>query len=189
VQPLAHSALANERSTVERFEPLLHLTSGGLRIRCHGDFNLKQALWTGKDFVLVDFDGGTDRALSERRRKRSPLRDVASMMLSFHYAAETALLEGGMREADVPVAEPWAQVWYSWVSAIFVHGYLDTARDAAFLPSDPESLAMQLERFVLARAFRLLGWELSTPSERVAIPLRVITRMMSMPRESQLPRA
>jgi maltose alpha-D-glucosyltransferase/alpha-amylase len=188
VQPLARSVLAHERETVERFEPLLHITSSGLRIRCHGDFDLKQALWTGKDFVLVDFDGGTDRALSERRRKRSPLRDVASMMLSFHYAAEMALLDGGVREADVHVAEPWAQVWYSWVSAVYVHGYLDTARDAAFLPSDPESLAMQLERFVLARAFRSLGAELNKPSERVAIPLGLISRMMSVPRESQLPR-
>jgi len=188
VQDLARAVLAYERATVERFEPLLHLTSGGLRIRCHGDFNLKQALWTGKDFVLVDFDGGADRALSERRRKRSPLRDISSMMLSFHYAAETALLEGVVRESDVPVAEPWAQVWYSWVTAIFVHGYLETAREAAFLPSDPESLAMQLERFVLARAYRLLGAELAAPSERAAVPLRIISRMMSVPRESQLPR-
>jgi len=189
IHDLARSVLAHERVIVERFEPLLHLTSGGLRTRCHGDFNLKQALWTGKDFVIVDFDGGSDRALSERRRKRSPLRDVASMMLSLNYAAETALLEGLVREADVPAAEPWAQVWYSWVSAIFIHGYLDTARDAAFLPSDPESLAMQLERFVLARAYRLLGVELSTPSERVGIPLRFISRMLSVPRDSQLPRA
>ncbi|MEY4577498.1 MAG: hypothetical protein RL701_2201 [Pseudomonadota bacterium] len=181
-QTVARQVLTHERATLDRFEPLLHTTDDGLRIRCHGDYSLHQALWTGKDFVIVDFDGGKDRALSERRRKRSPLRDVASMLLSFQYAAETALLEGVVRDSDMPVAEPWAHVWYSWVSAVFVRAYLDTTQNTAFLPRDLEAVAMQVDRFVLARAFRQLGWELAAPTDHVVIPLRVIARIMSAAR-------
>ncbi|MET0385206.1 MAG: maltose alpha-D-glucosyltransferase [Polyangiales bacterium] len=178
-QELARQVLSQERATLDRFEPLLHQTSDGLRIRCHGDYNLRQALWTGKDFVIVDFDGGSDKALSERRRKRSALRDVASMILSFHYAAETALLEGVVRESDIPVAEPWATVWHNWVSAIFLRAYLQNTEGASFLPNNTESLSMLVERFVLARAFGHLGWELANPSDRVTIPLQVIARIMN----------
>jgi maltose alpha-D-glucosyltransferase/alpha-amylase len=182
---LAQRVLAHERDTLDRFEPLLHLSNGGLRIRCHGDFNLKQALWTGKDFVLVDFDGGNDRAITERRRKRSPLRDVASMILSFHYAAGTALHESVVRETDAPSAEPWAEIWEAWVSATYVHSYLETAQSGSFLPTDARSLSMLVERFVLARAFRHLGWELALPSDRVAIPLQVIARMIARRSDSE----
>jgi maltose alpha-D-glucosyltransferase / alpha-amylase len=173
--------LRHEREALDRLEPLLHMTSTGLRLRVHLDLNLKQALWTGKDFVLIDFDGGHDRALSERRRKRSPLRDVASMLLSFHQAAESALRDGGVRDTDKHLAEPWAQVWANWAAACFLRGYLETARGAAFLPRDNESLELQLERYMLARAFRVLGRELVTPDERVAITLQIILRILSVP--------
>jgi maltose alpha-D-glucosyltransferase/alpha-amylase len=177
--------LRHERAALDRLDALLHMTSTGLRLRIHLDFHLEQALWTGKDFVLIDFDGGHDRALSDRRRKRSPLRDVASMLLSFHQAAESALREGSVRDSDKVLAEPWAQVWSNWAAACYLRGYLETARDAPFLPRDPESLELQLERYMLARAFRVLGRELIKPDERVAITLQIILRLLSVPLQSQ----
>jgi len=176
-QHIARQVLAMERTTLDRFEPLLHSTDDGMRIRCHGDYDLRQAVWTGKDFVIIDFGAGKDRALSERRRKRSPLRDIASMLVSFQYAAETILLEGVVRELDLPIGERWADVWYNWVSAIFLRAYLDTAPHARYLPKTQEGLAMQLDHFALARAFRQLGRELASPDGQVVIPLRVIARL------------
>ena len=180
-QEPALALLRHERDALDRLEPLLHLTSTGLRLRLHLDLNLKQALWTGKDFVLIDFDGGHDRALSDRRRKRSPLRDVASMLLSFHQAAESALREGGVRDVDKALAEPWAQVWYSWSAAAFLRGYLETARTGSFLPKDEGSLELQIERYMLARAFRVLGRDLDKPDERMAVTLQIILRILSVP--------
>jgi maltose alpha-D-glucosyltransferase/alpha-amylase len=178
-QNVARQVLSHERASLERFEPLLRTSDDGQRIRVHGDYTLRQVLWTGKDFVIVDFDGGKDRPLSDRLRKRSPLRDVAAMVLSFQYAARTALSESSVRESDMAAAEQWQHIWHRWVSAIFVRSYLATAKNAAFLPQDLDAIALQVDRFVLARAFRQLGVELVSPSTRIALPLHVIAQIMS----------
>jgi hypothetical protein len=71
------------------------------------------------------------------------------------------------------------------VSATYVRSYLETAQTGAFLPTDPRSLSMLVDRFILARAFRHLGWELAVPTDRVAIPLQVIARMISRRGDSE----
>src|SRR5262249_36099095 len=104
-----------EDKALRVFHEIVTLKVSSLRIRCHGDYHLGQILHTGKDFVIVDFEGEPDRSLSERRQKRSALRDVAGMLRSFDYAVSTVLLESGgtgvARPVDVRVLEPWAQFW------------------------------------------------------------------------------
>ncbi|HEY2733512.1 MAG TPA: hypothetical protein VGI70_05985, partial [Polyangiales bacterium] len=180
VQALARIVIDAEPQILLRFERLLHQRIGALRIRCHGDYHLGQVLFTGKDFVIIDFEGGSDTTLSERRRKRSPLRDVAGMVRSFHYASYTALLDGGVRDADRMMAERWAHLWHMWVSAAFLRSYCNTASDAGFLPQDPEQLNMLFDRFVLAKAFRELSNELLEPGERVLVPLHGIAQMLDL---------
>src|SRR5207302_498883 len=95
------------------------------RTRCHGDFHLTQVLYTGKDWVIIDLEGDASRPFSERRLKRSPLRDVASMVRSFHYAAFGALTGGSVRREDQAGLEPWVRFWHHWVTATYLKGYLD----------------------------------------------------------------
>ncbi len=179
---LARAMISQERDILARFEPLLHRGIDALRIRTHGDFHLEQALWTGKDFVLIDFEGGHDAALSERRRKRSALRDVASMIRSFHYAAYTGLYEGVVRDADRSRVQPWADLWYAWISATFMRSYRERAGEAVFLPKSQDELTKLLDMSLLSKAFVELGSELIAPTQHVTIPLVAIAQMIGIQR-------
>src|SRR5438552_688815 len=82
----AKQVLATESRIHEREKRLLDRKANAAKIRIHGDYHLGQVLYTGKDFVILDFEGEPARALSERKLKRSALRDVAGIMRSFQYA-------------------------------------------------------------------------------------------------------
>jgi maltose alpha-D-glucosyltransferase/alpha-amylase len=144
-------------------------------IRCHGDYHLGQVLHTGKDFVIIDFEGEPSRTLGERRAKRCPLTDVASMIRSFSYAAHSALLNHStLRREDLPILEPWIEAWHKYVSALFLQSYLKTAENAPFLPKNKEDLKILLEAFLLEKAIYELGYELNNRPDWVGIPLKGI---------------
>jgi maltose alpha-D-glucosyltransferase/alpha-amylase len=153
-----------------------------LRLRCHGDYHLGQVLYTGRDFVITDFEGEPARPLSERRIKRSPLRDVAGMLRSFHYAVHTTLttrVAGTLaRPEEMPGFEPWARYWRAWVSSAFLRAYLRTANDGQFLPRTREELGALLDTFVLEKGLYELGYELNNRPDWVAIPLQGILSLV-----------
>jgi maltose alpha-D-glucosyltransferase / alpha-amylase len=183
-QELAVRVLAHEQELLERFRALLEGKLSGQRIRDHGDFHLGQALYTGKDFVIIDFEGEPGRSLADRRIKRSPLRDVAGMLRSFDYAAHAGLgdqVERGLveRESDsYGELAHWGRMWSSWASAAFLRSYLMTARLGSFLPETDDELRLLLELFVLEKALYELGYELSSRPDWVEIPLAGILHLL-----------
>ena len=174
----ARKVLDLEGEVRKRFRSVLDLKITAMRIRIHGDYHLGQVLYTGKDFVIIDFEGEPARSLSERRIKRSPLRDVAGMLRSFHYAAYTALLGevdgGAVRPEDLAALEPWARLWHQWVSSTFLKAYLEVADRGPFLPRSREETAALLDTYVLEKAVYELGYELNNRPEWVKQPLRGI---------------
>ena len=148
-------------------------------IRCHGDYHLGQVLYTGRDFVIFDLEGEVSRPLSVRRLKRSPLRDVAGMIRSFHYAAYTVLLGhfGGLRPEDFDKLDPWARFWHHWVSAAFMGAYLDAAREGSFLPKNPKDVAILIDGFLLEKALYELRYEMENRPDWIAIPVRGLTEL------------
>jgi maltose alpha-D-glucosyltransferase/alpha-amylase len=139
-------------------------------------------LWTGRDFVFIDFEGEPGRPLSERRHKRSPLTDVAGMLRSFHYAAFGTLLNsrvgGAVRPEDVNRLEPWADFWYLWVAATFMRAYLAAAQGHGFLPESRDELVTVLDLAMLQKVLYELNYELNNRPDWVSIPLRGLLDIM-----------
>jgi maltose alpha-D-glucosyltransferase/alpha-amylase len=174
----ATEVLGAEEEILAREKRLLDRHTNAAKIRIHGDYHLGQLLYTGKDFVILDFEGEPARALSERKLKRSALRDVAGMMRSFQYAAYSALWQPAMRSEDVPFLERWADLWYREVSSVFLQSYLKTAADAIFVPQNAEDLQIMLEAYLLDKAVYEIGYELNNRPDWVVIPIRGIKHIL-----------
>jgi maltose alpha-D-glucosyltransferase / alpha-amylase len=174
----AKEVLAAEQEILGREKRLLDRRTNAAKIRIHGDYHLGQLLYTGKDFVILDFEGEPARALSERKLKRSALRDVAGMMRSFQYAAYSALWQPAMRKEDVPFLERWADLWYRQVSSVFLQSYLKTTRDAVFIPKNSDDLQIMLEAYLLDKAVYEIGYELNNRPDWVVIPVRGIKHIL-----------
>ncbi len=143
------------------------------KIRIHGDYHLGQLLFTGKDFVILDFEGEPGRPIGERRLKRSALIDVAGMLRSFNYAAHHGLLESRtVRPIDRPTLETYADLWSTRTSQVFLNSYLNKAGDASFIPKKREDLRLLLRTFLIHKALYELRYELNNRPNWVAIPLR-----------------
>jgi maltokinase len=152
----------------ERLRGLSQLGSIGKVIRPHGDYHLGQVLWASGDWLVIDFEGEPARPLSERRRKRSPLRDVAGMLRSFSYAASAGPI---LRGVAVP------EDWEPRARAEFLAGYRATVDDA-LLPAGEEAIARLLAIFELEKAVYELRYELDNRPDWISIPVAGILRLL-----------
>ena len=138
-----------------------------------------QVLFTGRDFVFVDFEGDPNQRYSERRLKRSPLRDVASMIRSFHYVAYEGLLNNNhIRKEDRGLMRPWAEKWFHYMSQVFLKAYLSKVDASSLIPDKEEDLKKILDIFLLEQAIMELEKESKTPYRRLWVPLSGIERIM-----------
>jgi trehalose synthase-fused probable maltokinase len=151
----------------ERLRMWTHVGAIGRVIRHHGDFHLGQTLWDGGDWVVLDFEGEPARSLPERRRKRSPLRDVAGMLRSFAYAASASSL---LRGVEPPTD------WEAGARAEFLEGYRSTI-DPTLVPSG-SAMDKLLAVFELEKAVYELRYELNNRPDWVSIPVAGILRML-----------
>jgi maltose alpha-D-glucosyltransferase/alpha-amylase len=177
----AQTVLSLEQDIVDWFQRLVGRKFTGTRIRCHGDYHLGQVLYTGKDFVIIDFEGEPQRRISERRIKRSPLRDVAGMLRSFDYAAQSVLLNhvsGMLSTEEMAIFRQWADFWSMWTGARFLRGYFERLGDAPFIPASRKETELLLDTFLLEKALYEIGYELNNRPAWVQVPLQGILRMM-----------
>src|SRR6266852_299748 len=153
--------------------PLLERRLTARRCRIHGHYHLGKLLYTGKDFTVLDFEGDSSRPLAERRRKRSALRDVAAMVRSFEYAAQTALRDAAIvREADRAAAEPWARLWMTWAPAAFLGAYLEATKGSPIVPRERAETEMLLDTLNLELALDDVHVELDRRPDWAMFALR-----------------
>jgi maltose alpha-D-glucosyltransferase/alpha-amylase len=182
----AEIVLGEEAEILRRSEPLLKLKTGAMRIRVHGDLHLGHVLHTGRDFMLTGIGSARDTTLAARLRKRSPLRDLASMVRSFDFAATKLLLDPArVRETDIDSARPWAAHWTAWVAASFLGAYFAATANVAPMVSAREDAEL-FDVFVLERALHELKDQLEDHRDSAMIPLVAIARMLE-PRAHSTP--
>jgi len=174
----AEKVLAARKEILERLQLLRDKKISALRVRCHGDFHLGQVLYTGKDFVIIDFEGEPARPITERRHKRSPVSDVAGMLRSFNYATTTKLRGSEVRPEDLPRLTQWARYWNLWVSIAFLRSYLRSARQSNFLPQTKEELATLLDTHLLEKAVYELAYELNNRPDWAGVPIQGILEQL-----------
>jgi maltose alpha-D-glucosyltransferase/alpha-amylase len=177
LQGLAMAVIDREATVLARLKSILEGRLVAQRQRVHGHLDLLRVMWTGKDFVIGGPGGDPSWPLTERRRKRSPLYDVAAMLRSFAHAAWTAAREGSLRLVDLPALEPWLELWQEGASLTFVQAYLETAREYDFLP-DPSTCARLLDFFLLQHAMNELHDAVDHPGRRLHAVLEATLRLI-----------
>jgi predicted trehalose synthase len=154
----------------DRLQLMSHVGVGGRLIRHHGDYHLGQTMLRDDGWVILDFEGEPARSLLDRRRKRSPLRDVAGMLRSFAYAASASELLRG-----VPAPDGWEDS----ARMAFLDAYF-AAVDQALLPAGQDAISKLLAIFELEKAVYELRYELNNRPDWVPIPVAGIARLLDV---------
>ena len=178
---MAGQILGQRAQILDQLAATQFITTDGKRTRVHGDYHLGQVLRVQTDFVLLDFEGEPARSLEARRAMHSPLKDVAGMLRSFHYAAWSALMKHSTRRAeDETRLAPWAHLWNRAMSDEFLHAYFDTIAGSGLLPSKPETTHALLDLYLIEKAFYELIYELNSRPDWVKIPLMGLTSLLPL---------
>jgi maltokinase len=167
VQDITHHRAALEA----RISAIRTLHDPGLAIRIHGDYHLGQVLRTDSGWTVLDFEGEPRRPVEHRRRRHSPLRDVAGMLRSLDYAAAVALLER-IRPTD-PAWDHLQAHGRTWAAAnreAFWATYVERTSGSTLLPDAGAALTLR-RAFEIQKAVYEVGYELAHRPQWVSVPL------------------
>ncbi|MFW5756023.1 MAG: maltose alpha-D-glucosyltransferase [Tangfeifania sp.] len=149
------------------------------KTRVHGDYHLGQVLFTGKDFVIIDFEGEPTRSLTARKLKHCPFKDVAGMLRSFHYAIYMGQLENQSKIPEsAEVLNPWLEAWYEIVENSYVESYLETAKGASFMPEEEREINDLLSVYTIEKAIYEADYEFNNRPDWLHIPLNGLKKIL-----------
>jgi maltose alpha-D-glucosyltransferase / alpha-amylase len=181
VIPQAQRLLESRSALLARIRAFTPAESGALRIRIHGDYRLAQVLMVEGDFYIQNFEGHPSWPASAQREKQSPLRDVASMLRSFSYAAHAALLNHpAAKPTDDGTLGAWARLWQTWAASAFLGGYLSANDRITSLVGESDDRDRLLGLFMIDRALRELDGELNNRPDWAGIPLGGLLELLEL---------
>jgi len=179
-QKIAAEVLELEKYILERFRYITTEKIDSARFRIHGNMHLGQVLFTGKDFIFIEFEDEPGKTMGERRLKRSPFMDVAGMVKSFHYAVQTVFSRKvSLRPESEEVLTPWSDIWYYTVSSIYIKSYLEKSRNMIYMPGDSGKTKLLIEHFLIEKAVYDLGQELERDPVHASEALKGLLGMLS----------
>jgi len=174
------AVLAQRERILGTLKDLLGNKISGKKTRVHGNYNLYEVLFTGRDFLIIDFEGEPELAPSARRLKYSPLRDVADMIRSFYYAAYGALYQHtAVHPEDLLSLEPYASLWYRSISRLFLSSYRKAMGETTVLPKSEGEQRVLLQAFLLDKGIQGTLHELKTRPEWLSIPVRGLQSILT----------
>ncbi|MCY7356740.1 MAG: putative maltokinase [Rudanella sp.] len=146
-----------------------------LRIRIHGDYHLGQVLATANDFVIIDFEGEPESTIADRKIKHSPLKDVAGMIRSYHYAVSAKLFNAAETEGiDPDHLQRVSDRWFYLIRDTYLDAYLNEFGSPHPLFNGNNEINFLLLVYLLEKAVYELGYEISYRPAWVKIPLKGI---------------
>ena len=150
-----------------------------LRIRIHGDYHLGQVLFTGTDYLIIDFEGEPESSITDRKIKHSPLKDVAGMIRSFHYAVCAKLYFSSETKGIDPLRlQKAADRWYKLITDAYVESYLQTMGDIKHIFGGRTEMNFILQLHLLEKSVYELGYELNGRPDWIRIPLKGIQQVL-----------
>ena len=171
--------LARRRECEALVDRLAAISVDAHKTRHHGDYHLGQVLIDQADFVIVDFEGEPTRSIEERRRKNTPLRDVAGMMRSFDYAAWASLRVVGTADPERMAAlTDHARVWRDLTNDTFLNAYRETIGDCPSYPQDDTQARSLLALVILEKALYEIAYEATNRPAWLTIPLAGVSAIL-----------
>jgi maltose alpha-D-glucosyltransferase/alpha-amylase len=175
----ADNILSRRDEVLNYMKRIYHKKMDTWKIRIHGNFDLEQVLFTGKDLMFVGFAGDPQRSYSERRLKRSPLRDVAGIIRSIYYTAyEGIWMNNENPTTDANKLMATADIWAHYTAGIFLKSYLDKVHHTELVPEDEEDKFILINTFLLEKTLQSFQHEITYRPEWSVVPIRLIRKIL-----------
>jgi len=176
---LADNFINNEAVIKNFFDKIAARQLKSQRIRIHGDYHLGQVLYTGTDYLIIDFEGEPESSITDRKIKHSPLKDVAGMIRSFHYAVCSKLyFSAETKGVDPQRLQKAADRWYKLITDSYLDAYLHTMGDIDKIFGSRTEMNFVLQLHLLEKAVYELGYELNGRPDWIRIPLKGIQHVL-----------
>ena len=182
-QQLVDDLVAQRQAIAQHVARLAKRSVGGLRIRVHGDLHLGQVLVVKGDAYLIDFEGEPARALSERRAKHSPFKDVSGVLRSFDYAAAMAVRSAQSVDTSEEAAAARKRVASTYLSQAreaFIEGYRAATTEMAHTWKDSNGEDAALELFTLEKTAYEVIYEAENRPTWLAVPLQGLRGLLHL---------
>lgn len=171
-----HNLVYDAISKIERYGSVYY------KARTHQDLHLAQMIYTGDqtlDFVITDFEGEPGRSSEERLLKEPLLRDIASMIRSFHYLSHAAIMDALKKtrhEASIlMIRDDPSFEWRKIHVYTFFYTYIGNVRDKNLLGKgierDPVKIWGYLYPWIVERAIYEFYYESLYRPLWVSIPI------------------
>ncbi|MCI4625215.1 MAG: maltose alpha-D-glucosyltransferase [Candidatus Magnetoovum sp. WYHC-5] len=149
------------------------------KIRTHGDLHIGQILYSGKDFFIIDFEGEPMKTINEKRTKRSPLRDVAGIIRSFHYAIFSQYIAHCKNyDYALPQLRQWTKSWYYCISRTFLGSYINRLAQSNLIPTDKTDINDFLTVLLIEKALYEINYEINNRPLWVNIPINGLLEIL-----------